>query len=61
MQVIVDALKDARVKHCYGVGRDTLNNFATALSKTKVEFLHLRYEETRALAAQGDALLTNHR
>src|SRR6201981_1421824 len=57
--VIVDVLKDAGVKHCYGIVGDTLNTFATALSKSEIEFVHMRHEEAGAFAAQGEALLTN--
>jgi pyruvate dehydrogenase (quinone) len=58
-QVIVDVLKDAGVKHCYGIVGDTLNTFATALSKSEIGFVHVRHEEAGAFAAQGEALLTN--
>jgi len=56
-QVIVDVLKDAGVKHCYGIVGDTLNTFATALSKSEIGFVHMRHEEAGAFAAQGEALL----
>jgi pyruvate dehydrogenase (quinone) len=57
--VIVDVLMDAGVKHCYGIVGDTLNTFATSLSKSKIEFVHMRHEEAGAFAAQGEALLLN--
>src|ERR1700758_1464059 len=56
-QVIVDVLKEAGVKHCYGIVGDTLNTFATALSKSEIQFVHMRHEEAGAFAAQGEALL----
>src|SRR4029077_1589069 len=58
-QVIVDVLKDAGVQHCYGIVGDTLNTFATSLSKSEIEFVHVRHEEAGAFAAQGEALLMN--
>ncbi len=58
-QVIVEVLESAGVKHCYGVVGDTLNTFATALSKSSIEFVHVRHEETGAFAAQGEALLSD--
>src|SRR5580692_6052061 len=58
-QVIVDVLKDAGVKHCYGIVGDTMNTFATSLSKSDISFVHVRHEETGAFAAQGEALLLN--
>ena len=56
-QVIVDTLKEAGVKNCYGIVGDTLNTFATALSKSGINFVHMRHEEAGAFAAQGEALL----
>src|ERR1700746_2518411 len=58
-QVIVDVLTDAGVTHCYGIVGDTLNTFATSLSKSEIEFVHMRHEEAGAFAAQGEALLMN--
>ena len=56
-QVIVDTLVAAGVKHCYGIVGDTLNTFATALSRSEIRFVHMRHEEAGAFAAQGEALL----
>src|ERR1700739_2193614 len=58
-QVIVEVLESAGVKHCYGIVGDTLNTFATSLSKSEIEFVHMRHEEAGAFAAQGEALLMN--
>ncbi len=56
-QVIVDTLVSAGVKHCYGIVGDTLNTFATCLSRSEIEFVQMRHEEAGAFAAQGEALL----
>src|SRR6266581_7043134 len=56
-QMIVDTLVSAGVKHCYGIVGDTLNTFAVALSKSDIQFVHMRHEEAGAFAAQGEALL----
>src|SRR6201998_2880583 len=56
-QVIVEVLESAGVKHCYGIVGDTLNTFATSLSRSEIQFVHMRHEETGAFAAQGEALL----
>ncbi len=56
-QVIVDTLVSAGVKHCYGIVGDTLNTFATSLSQSEIQFVHMRHEEAGAFAAQGEALL----
>jgi pyruvate dehydrogenase (quinone) len=58
-QVIVDVLNEAGVKNCYGIVGDTMNTFATSLSKSEIEFVHVRHEEAGAFAAQGEALLMN--
>src|SRR5579864_1907026 len=58
-QVIVDVLGDAGVKNCYGIVGDTLNTFATSLSRSEIAFVHMRHEEAGAFAAQGEALLMN--
>jgi len=58
-QVLVEVLEDAGVKHCYGIVGDTLNTFATAISKSEIEFVRMRHEEAGAFAAQGEALLMN--
>jgi pyruvate dehydrogenase (quinone) len=56
-QVIVDTLVSAGVKNCYGIVGDTLNNFAASLSRSEIQFVHMRHEEAGAFAAQGEALL----
>ena len=56
-QVIVETLQSAGVRNCYGIVGDTLNTFATSLSRSDIEFVHMRHEEAGAFAAQGEALL----
>lgn len=56
-QVIVDTLHSAGVKNCYGIVGDTLNGFASCLSRSEIQFVHMRHEEAGAFAAQGEALL----
>jgi hypothetical protein len=56
-QVIVETLQSAGVKNCYGIVGDTLNTFATSLSRSEIKFVHMRHEETGAYAAQAEALL----
>src|ERR1700704_1845841 len=56
-QVIVETLQSAGVKNCYGIVGDTLNTFATCLSRSDIKFVHMRHEEAGAFAAQGEALL----
>src|SRR5882724_10649090 len=56
-QVIVETLQSAGVKNCYGIVGDTLNTFATSLSRSDIKFVHMRHEEAGAFAAQSEALL----
>jgi pyruvate dehydrogenase (quinone) len=58
-RVIIDALKEAGVEHCYGIVGDTLNAFASNLAPGGIKFIHMRHEEAGAFAAQGEALLLN--
>src|SRR5258708_35210632 len=56
-QVIVETLQSAGVKNCYGIVGDTLNTFATSISRSNIKFVHMRHEEADAFAAQGETLL----
>src|ERR1700749_2018535 len=56
-EVIVDTLVSAGVEHCYGIVGDTLNTVATCISRSDIQFVHMRHEESGAFAAQGEALL----
>jgi pyruvate dehydrogenase (quinone) len=58
-RVIIEAMKEAGVEHCYGIVGDTLNAFATNLAPAGIKFIHMRHEEAGAFAAQGEALLLN--
>jgi pyruvate dehydrogenase (quinone) len=58
-RVIIDAMKEAGVEHCYGIVGDTLNAFASNLAPAGIKFIHMRHEEAGAFAAQGEALLLN--
>ena len=57
-EVIIDTLDAAGVKHCYGIVGDTLNPSRPAISRSEIQFVHMRHEEAGAFAAQGEALLT---
>ena len=47
-QIIVETLREARGKNRYDIVGDTLNSFATALSKCGIEFVYMRHEEAGA-------------
>ena len=40
-QVIIEALKDAGVEHCYGIVGDTLNAFASGLAPGEIGRAHV--------------------
>lgn len=55
--IIVDTLEAAGVRNCYGIVGDTLNHIAGCLSKSSIDWVHVRHEEAGAFAAQTEALL----
>src|SRR5580704_1355695 len=56
--IIVETLRSAGVRHCYGIVGDTLNRIAHSISESAIEWVSIRHEEAGAFAAQGEALLT---
>lgn len=56
--IVVKTLEDAGVGRCYGIVGDTLNYVTTAISKSKISWVHMRHEEAGAFAAGADAYLT---
>src|SRR5258705_11133774 len=56
---IAATLEKAGVKRIYGVVGDSLNGFTEALrERDKIEWVHVRHEETAAFAAGAEAQLT---
>ena len=58
--VIVQTLQAAGVKRCYGIVGDTLNKIAHAISRSEIEWVHMRHEEAGAFAAGAEAQLTGN-
>ncbi len=57
--LIVDTLQKAGVERIYGLAGDSLNGITEALrSRAKIEWIHMRHEESAAFAAAGEAHLT---
>ncbi len=56
--VVIDVLRSAGVKRCYGVVGDTLNHVTDAIRRSDIEWVHVRHEEAGAFAAGGDAYMT---
>jgi pyruvate dehydrogenase (quinone) len=59
-EVIVEILREAGVKHCYGIVGDTLNRIAEEIEKSDIEWVHMRHEEAGAFAAQAESLVTGN-
>jgi pyruvate dehydrogenase (quinone) len=57
--VMVETLKAAGAKRCYGVPGDTLNYFTDAIRRSDIRWVHVRHEEAGAMAAGAEALLTD--
>src|ERR1700735_5562485 len=56
---MAEALAQAGVKRVYGVVGDSLTGFTDSLRRLKrIEWVHLRHEETAAFAAGAEAHLT---
>src|SRR5271169_3409550 len=58
--LLVETLQAAGVKRCYGIVGDTLNRIAHAISRSEIEWVHMRHEEAGAFAAGAEAQLTGH-
>jgi len=57
-EIMVQVLRDAGARRCYGVPGDTLNFFTDAVRRSDIRFVHMRHEEAGGFAAGADALLT---
>ena len=49
--IVVETLRAAGVKHCWGVPGDTLNHVTDAIRRSDIEFVHVRHEEAAGFAA----------
>lgn len=57
--LIVDTLEKAGVERVYGLPGDSLNGITESLrSRGQIEWVHMRHEESAALAAAGEAYMT---
>ena len=58
-ELIVDVLAEAGVRRIYGVSGDSLNGITDSIRATKkLDWVHLRHEESAAFAAGAEAHLT---
>src|SRR6202034_1309781 len=58
-EIMVQVLRDAGARRCYGVPGDTLNFFTDAVRRSDIRFVHMRHEEAGGFAAGADALLSD--
>src|SRR6266568_1599862 len=56
--VVVESLRAAGVKRCYGIVGDTLNRIAHAIHESGIEWVHMRHEEAGGFAASAEAQFT---
>ncbi|MGL4780367.1 MAG: thiamine pyrophosphate-binding protein [Bacteroidales bacterium] len=56
--VIVKMLENAGVKHIWGITGDSANFITAAISKSTIEFMHVRHEESAAFAAAAESKAT---
>src|SRR5215471_17453027 len=60
-ELLVDTLAGAGVRRIYGLSGDSLNGITDAIrTQNKIEWIHLRHEETAAFAAGAEAHLTGN-
>jgi pyruvate dehydrogenase (quinone) len=58
-ELLVEVLAEAGVRRIYGVSGDSLNGITDSIRATrKLDWIHLRHEETAAFAAGAEAHLT---
>ena len=58
--IMIEVLEHAGVKHCYGIVGDTLNHFTDSLSRSSIEWIHVRHEEVGAFAAGADSFMSGN-
>lgn len=57
--IIIETLYQAGARHCYGVVGDTINHLTNTMSKSRLQWVHVRHEEVGGFAAGGEALIGN--
>src|ERR1700683_449595 len=57
-ELLVSVLEEIGVKHVFGLIGDSLNPFADAIRRSRIDWVGVRNEEGAALAAAGQAKLT---
>ena len=58
-ELLVDVLAEAGVRRIFGVSGDSLNGITDSIRESgRIDWVHMRHEETAAFAAGAEALLT---
>lgn len=57
--VIVKILENAGIKRIWGITGDSANYITAAISKSSIDFMHVRHEESAAFAAAAESKATN--
>jgi pyruvate dehydrogenase (quinone) len=58
-ELLVDVLAEAGIKQIYGVSGDSLNGITDSICENeRIQWIHVRHEETAAFAAGAEAHLT---
>lgn len=57
--LIIEQLEKAGVKNCYGIVGDTLNDITDEMSRSSIDWVHVRHEEVAGFAAGAEALIAD--
>src|SRR5580704_6336558 len=58
--ILIETLRAAGVKRCYGIVGDTMNRIAEAIDRSEIDWVHMRHEEAGAFAAGAEAQFTGN-
>lgn len=58
-EIVVNSLVEAGARRCWGIVGDTINHFTDAVRQSDLRWIHVRHEEAGAMAAGGEAYMTN--
>jgi pyruvate dehydrogenase (quinone) len=58
-EVVIETLREAGAKHCWGIPGDSLNYITDAIRRSEIEWVHVRHEEAGGFAAGAEATVAN--
>jgi pyruvate dehydrogenase (quinone) len=56
-EVVIETLREAGAKHCWGIPGDSLNYVTDAIRRSEIEWVHVRHEEAAGFAAGAEAIV----